>query len=42
MFSFFEITDKGSSFMGPIVISQIAAHNDIRYALIYILAMLLL
>mmetsp|Transcript_26030 Transcript_26030/g.68309 ORF Transcript_26030/g.68309 Transcript_26030/m.68309 type:complete len:586 (-) Transcript_26030:2793-4550(-) len=36
-FGMFEVTDKGSSIISPIVVSQIAANHDFRYVFIYVL-----
>jgi UMF1 family MFS transporter len=43
-FSFYEITDKGSSWMGPLMMAQIVRHTDgqIRYGFVYIFAMILI
>eukprot|EP00035_Acanthoeca_spectabilis_P003561 m.94051 g.94051 ORF g.94051 m.94051 type:complete len:631 (+) comp12204_c0_seq1:161-2053(+) len=38
-FSLFEITDKGSSIVSPIVASQIAANAELRWTFLYILIM---
>eukprot|EP00038_Savillea_parva_P012001 m.201594 g.201594 ORF g.201594 m.201594 type:complete len:408 (+) comp21474_c0_seq1:1128-2351(+) len=41
-FSMFEITDKGSSILSPIIVSQIVANAPFRYVFIYVLLIILL
>ena len=39
MFGLYEITDKGSSWIGPLVVAWVSDYADMRWALIYILCM---
>mmetsp|Transcript_34080 Transcript_34080/g.89482 ORF Transcript_34080/g.89482 Transcript_34080/m.89482 type:complete len:622 (-) Transcript_34080:1232-3097(-) len=41
-FSFYEVTDKGSSWLGPMMVAMLARNGNVRYAFVFILFMLLI
>ena len=43
LFSLYEITDRGSSWMGPLIVAYVSnKYNNMRYAMIYVLFAFLL